>query len=68
MPSIINEKVWNRAKKAFVKSYDRVPTTNTDFKITMSIYKDMGGKTNKPITKSVAQKLFGNPRKMVKVK
>lgn len=70
MPKKVQEKTWNKAKKAFIKSYDRKPKKPSDFRITMSIYKDMVNdnkktaksieKSNKPKKKSVAEKLFGD--------
>ena len=62
MPGPIDEKVWTRAKQTFVKSYNKLPKTPSDYRIIMSIYKDMGGKVKGPETKSVAQKLFGKLR------
>jgi len=55
---------WAKAKKAFSDSYNRIPESPPDFKITMSIYKDMGGRLNSPMSKSVAEKLFGKVSKI----
>lgn len=39
-----DEDKWEDAKKAFKKSYDKNPSSDKDWAIVTSIYKNMGGK------------------------
>lgn len=38
-----DEKIWQKAKKAFKKQYDKEPEKSSDYAIVTSIYKKMGG-------------------------
>jgi len=45
MPSwVVDEDIWEKAKKAFVKSYGREPSKARDWMIVTTIYKKMGGR------------------------
>lgn len=51
----IDEKIWSKAKQAFIKQYKKEPKSSADFAVVSSIYKKLGGTFGKEMTDLVEQ-------------